>query len=410
MNSALPSDLIISGMGVVSPIGIGIDAFRTGLLRGDHRFAIMQRPGRQTEDSAFLGAECGEIHLPRVPARVLRACSLPGKAALAALDEAWQNARLDGVDPSRIGLIIGGSNLQQRELTLTRQKYAERLAFLRPTYAMTFLDSDLCGLCTDLFPIRGFAYTLGGASAAGQLAVIQAADAVASGRVDVAVAVGALMDLSFWECAGFRAAGAMGSERFAEAPEQACRPFDEQRDGFIFGENCAALVVERAETSAQRGAAPRGLLRGTAVVMDGNRYPNPNADGEVRVIREALQAADLKPGEIDYINPHGTGSPLGDKTESEALLQCGLEHAPLNTTKSLTGHGLCAAGAVEIAATLVQMEAGRLHPSRNLDAPMNGALNFVGATARVQNVHNALCLSYGFGGVNTAVCLQNPRG
>lgn len=409
MNSALPSDLVISGMGVVSPIGIGTEAFGNALLRGEHRFGVLQRPGRQISDSAYLGAECPDFPLPEVPARVLRTCSLSGKAALAALGEAWRNAQLDGVDPARIGLIIGGSNLQQRELCLTRQKYTDRLAFLRPTYAMTFLDSDLCGLCTDLFPIRGFAYTLGGASAAGQLAVIQAADAVASGRVDVVVAVGGLMDLSFWECAGFRAAGAMGSEHFAASPEQACRPFDQQRDGFIFGENCAAVVVERATSSAQRGATAKGLLRGTAVVMDGNRYPNPNADGETRVINEALHAAGLKPADINYINPHGTGSPLGDQTESEALLKCGLEHAPLNTTKSLTGHGLSAAGAVEIVATLIQMEAGQLHPSRNLETPINRELNLIGATARAQTVRNALCLSYGFGGVNTAVCLENPR-
>lgn len=408
MHSALRSELVFSGMGIVSPIGLGTDAFGAALMRGDHRFGVMQRPGRQTQDSAFLGAELPELSLPDVPARVLRSCSLSGKAALAALGEAWRTARLEAVAPDRIGLIIGGSNLQQRTLTLTHQKYADRTAFLRPTYAMTFLDSDLCGLCTDQYPIRGFAYTLGGASAAGQLAVIQAADAVASGRVDVAVAMGGLLDLSYWECAGFRAAGAMGSERFADTPSAACRPFDQQRDGFIYGENCAVLVVERAATCHQRGLHPKGLLTGTAVAMDGNRYPNPNAHGETRAIGEAMQAAALRPGDVDYINPHGTGSALGDQTEIQALRACGLEHAPLNATKSLTGHGLTSAGAVEIVATLVQIEASRLHPSRNLETPLDDTLNFVGATARTHKIRHALCLSYGFGGINTALCIQNP--
>ena len=128
---------------------------------------------------------------------MLRTASLSAKAALATAYEAWQDAGLSGVAPERIGLWVGGSNLQQRELVQTQRQYVDRFQFLRPTYAMSFLDSDICGLCTEAFHIRGFAHTVGGASASGQVAIIQALEAVQSGQVDVCIALGGLMDLSF---------------------------------------------------------------------------------------------------------------------------------------------------------------------------------------------------------------------
>src|SRR5262249_35323148 len=162
---------------------------------------------------------------------------------------AWNEARLADVDPRRIGLIVGGSNVQQRELTQLYEAHRESSAFLRPTYALSFMDSDLCGFCTAHFGIRGLAHTVGGASASGQLAIIEAAKAVLTNQVDVCIAVGALMDLSHWECRGLRAIGAMGSDRYADAPALACRPFDRDRDGFIFGESCGAVVIESSESS-----------------------------------------------------------------------------------------------------------------------------------------------------------------
>src|SRR5439155_20382069 len=173
------------------------------------------------------------------------------------------DARLSEVDPCRIGLIVGGSNVQQRELEQTHESYRDRPAFLRPTYAMLFMDSDLCGFCSAQFGIRGLAYTVGGASASGQLAIIQAAQAILANQVDVCIALGAMMDLSHWECRGLRAIGAMGSDRFANEPSLACRPFDRDHDGFIYGESCGAVVIESRQSSARRGVVPYAVLQGS---------------------------------------------------------------------------------------------------------------------------------------------------
>jgi malonyl-ACP decarboxylase len=418
MNDPSNSALVVSGAGVTSAIGQGKAAFAAALLEGRHGFGIMQRPGRQLPRSAgdddrprpapFLGAEIAHLSMPdSLPHRLLRTASYSGQVALATLHEAWHDAKLDDVDSTRIGLIIGGSNFQQRELTQAHDTYRDRVQFLRPNYALSFMDSDLCGLCTEAFGIRGFAYTLGGASASGQVAILQAMQAVLSGQADVCIAMGALMDLSYWECRGLTAIGAMGSARYANEPALACRPFDSNRDGFIFGESCGVVIIERNRGRA--GIAPYARLSGWGLAMDGNRNPNPSLDGEMRAIRGALAQANLTPREIDYVNPHGTGSALGDVTELEAIRSCGLDHAYLNATKSITGHGLSAAGAVELIAILLQMKTGQLHPTRNLDDPFEPSFNWVGDQAVPHRVENALNLSMGFGGVNSAICVQSIR-
>jgi malonyl-ACP decarboxylase len=394
--------LIISGLGVTSAVGQGKDAFAAALMEGRHAFSVMVRPGRQRQTS-FLGAEIASLQLPAsIPSRAVRTASFSAQAALATLSEAWHDARLDAIDPARIGLFVGGTNLQQRELVQTHEAYGERLDFLRPSYGMAFLDTDVCGLCSEVFGIRGFAYTVGGASASGHVAVLQALQAVQSGAVDVCIAVGALMDLSYFECQGLRALGAMGSDRFAGDPACACRPFDEARDGFIFGECCGAVVVERA---GARDVDPYAVVSGWATVMDTNRNPDPSLDGEIAVIEKALAGAGWRAADVDYVNPHGSGSVIGDETELRALAACGLGHARINATKSIVGHGLSAAGTVEIAATLLQMKAARLHPTRNLDRPIADAA-WVRETAEPHAMQHALNLSLGFGGINTAICLS----
>ncbi|MER6910058.1 beta-ketoacyl synthase N-terminal-like domain-containing protein [Streptomyces sp. NPDC000594] len=413
MTSRLPDrcDVVITGLGVTTAVGQGKDDFTAALFEGRHAFAPMRRPGRSLPDEVaarFLGAEIAELSVPEeFPARVLRTASLSARVALATLSEAWHEAGLDEADPTRIGLVVGGSNVQQRELIQAHSRHVDHPEFVRPSYGLTFMDSDLCGLCTELFPIRSFAHTLGGASASGQLAVLQAVRAVRSGQVDVCIALGALMDLSYWEFLAFRAMGAMGSQRFADDPGAACRPFDRQRDGFLYGEACGAVVVERE--GARRHPEPYARVLGTATAVDGNRNPDPSLAGEVSVIRGALAEAGLTADDIDYVNPHGTGSVLGDDTELRALAECGLGHARINATKSITGHGLTAAGAVEIVATLLQMRERRLHPTRNLEDPVDPSFGWVREKALPYDVGTAISLSMGFGGLSSAICLRKWR-
>ncbi|KQQ40267.1 polyketide beta-ketoacyl:ACP synthase [Duganella sp. Leaf126] len=414
-------DAVVTGLGVVTAIGQGKQAFQQALFAGRHAFDVLRRPGRQLPAGAahdgaddtqppFIGAEIADLQLPAsLPRKGLRTASLSARAALAVLDEAWREARLDQVRPERIGLIVGGSNVQQRELVLAQAAQAGQPWFIAPAYGHTFLDSDLCGLCTEAFGIRGFAYTLGAASASGQVAVLQAVEAVRSGQADVCIALGALTDLSYWELQALSSMGAMASSGAAESPAAACRPFDRDRAGFVYGEACGAVVVERFDRAAgcgRSGVQPYARCLGGAFNMDGNRHPNPSLGGECSAIRRALRRSALTAAQIDYVNPHASGSPIGDDTELLALRESGLLHACINTTKSLTGHGLAAAGAVEVVATLLQMRAARVHPCRNLDHPVQDGWRFVRESAQACEIRHALTISIGFGGVNSALCWQ----
>lgn len=411
--------VVISGVGITSSIGQGRDDFFAALLNAEHAFAELKRPGRQCppgsdqspNDIPFIGAEIGQLSMPQaIKPSSYRTASLSAKMALASAWEAYYDAGLENVDPNRLGLLVGGSNFQQRELLNQQAKYANKAAFLRPTYAMGFMDTDVCGICTEQLGIKGRAYTVGGASASGQLAIIQGIEAVEAGHVDACIVLGAMMDLSFWECQGFRAIGAMGSQRFYEQPELASRPFDNDHDGFVFGESCGAVVIETQESAAKRSADVYVQVDGWAVAMDANRNPDPSPEGETQVIKQALQMANLSAADIDYVNPHGTGSIIGDETELTVLRDCGLNGAFINTTKSIIGHGLSAAGSSELVSTILQMKYGKLHPCRNLDNPIADDFNFVTGSAKTQSIKHAIKMSMGFGGVNTAVCLSNFDG
>lgn len=402
-NSPKP-DIAITGLGTACGFGFGKQSLLNGLLEARNVFSVLSRPGRQDPDgkTAFVGVEMPEPPDILQP-RVARTAGLGARVAIAVLDEAWREAELDGVAPERIGLVVGGSNLFSREQMLAQQHYAHRLAFTPPRHGHVFIDSEICGICTSHFPIRGFANTVGAASASGAVAIMQAHQAVQSGCVDACIALGALQDVSYLDLAGFKALGALGPQQTGCQPDQTCRPFDAGHSGFVFGESCAALVVTRSEGGY-------GRLLGAAHVADGERGPEPCQKGQMRAIHEALSQARLAPGDIDFVSAHGTGTPKGDEVELASLRDMGLGHAWINAAKSILGHGLSSAGAIEVAALLLQMQAGMLHPTRNLERPLDEGMRWVRENAQPHRIRHALKLSFGFGGTDVALIMQAPGG
>ena len=399
----------ITGMGIVTSIGQEVATFKEALLSGETQFAYLKQPGRESI-KPFIGAEIPDIDAKTLfpeYSGLLRTATKSAQVAIVAVAEAWQDAKLtlSKVNPERIGLVVGGSNLQQRYQQQIWQRYHSRQEFIRPTYGLTFWDTDILGLISQFFQIQGEGYSVGGASASGAVAIIHAARQILMGNSDICIALGALSDLSGAEFQALMNLGAMGSERFADRPDLACRPFDQYHDGFIYGEGCGVVILERTDRAQQRGARSHGQLKGWGLALDGNRSPEPSQKGEERAINTALAMADLQPESIDYVNTHGTGSPLGDKTEVAALKSVGLHRGLLNSTKSLIGHCLTAAGVVEAIATILQMKFGFCHPTKNLVTPIDASLNWVKETSVQAEIKYAISNSFGFGGINTALLI-----
>ena len=166
-----------------------------------------------------------------------------------------------------------------------------------------------------------------------------------------------------------------------------------------------AIVLEREDFRRQSVPRNYGTVNGWGIAIDANRNPNSSIEGEVRAIKKAMSCSSLKPRDIHYINPHGTGSPVGDEIELRALREVGLNNAYINTTKSVIGHGLSSAGTAEVIATLLQMQQNEMHPCLNLQNPLYDDFNWVRSRADAV-INQVLCLSYGFGGINTALCFK----
>lgn len=408
-----PVRIAITGMGIVTPIGQNIATFQESLFKGKTQFGYLKRSGREVVEP-FLGAELPDIDAESLfpeYSSLLRTASWSTQIATIAVSEAWQDAKLFSgvINPERIGIVVGGSNFQQRYQEQIWQRYSDRPEFLRPTYGVTFFDTDLVSLLSQCFHIQGEGYSVAGASAGGSVAVIHAARQIQLGVADLSIAIGPLFDISRWECQGFKNLGAMGSQRYRDSPHLACRPFDQDHDGFIYGEGCGVVILEKADHAQKRGVVSYGELLGWGSCLEGKRSPEPSQKGEERAMNAALAMAKLRAEQIDYVNTHGTSSPLGDKTEVEALKAIGLSHCFVNATKSLTGHCLSAAGVVEIIATLLQIKGGFYHPTKNLVNPIDPTINWVKEIAEEADIKYALSNSFAFGGINTALVIGKPR-
>ncbi len=400
-------EIAFTGLGVGCGAGHGKPAFRRALFGALNLFGPLRREGREPPLGAppFLGVE---MPAPPdiLPPRQARTASLPALAALSALAEAWDQAGLHAVASARIGLIVGGTNLMAREQALALRAYADRLDYVPPRHGHMFLDTDICGLCTATFAIRGFARTVGAASASGAVAIIAATEALQAGDVDACIVIGAMQDPGAHDLQALRATGAMGAPNFADMPERACRPMDRDHDGFLYGEACAALVLRRAGDVAD--SAIMGRLLGAGQVTDGTRGPAPSSAAQVLAGNRALAKAGLTANDIDYVNGHATGTPTGDMAEIETYRALDLGHARINATKSIIGHPLSAAGAVEVAAVLLQMAEKRLHPTRNLETPLDPGFGWVGPSDAAHAIKHALKFSFGFGGISTALVIGAP--
>lgn len=411
------NNVFVTAMGVATPIGIGIHDFTVGLKRGHSNFRYLEKewnekivsyPMAVVQDFQFI-QEVNALDLSdelKTKVKRIRNLTKSEQFGLLTVLEAWSQLNTESINLSKVAIVLCGSNTQMDHILGMHEQYREKLTFMNPNYGLSLFDTDLIGVISELLQIKGEGFSVGSASASGNMGVIQATRLIRSGEFDQVIVVAPLMDLSIFELQGFTSIGAMALCSDSIDPTEICRPFDNQPNGFVYGQMAGTLILESENSLKQTSNKAIASVAGYGSSLDSNRNPNPSVEGEMIAMGKALSMAGLEATEIKYINAHGTASKIGDLTESEAIIKMSLGNAFVNSTKSLIGHGVTAAGLVESIATLIQMKAGFVHVSNNISQPITEDINWV--NQKIENaISHAMNNSFGFGGINTSIIYSN---
>jgi 3-oxoacyl-[acyl-carrier-protein] synthase II len=395
--------LWVTGLGLVTPLGVGVEETWTRLVRGDRAIrrvglfdASLQRAG--------VAAEVPDVLVPRGPQGVAPSWSRTAAMASLAASEAMRGAQVR-VDKHRVGLVVGGTTagMFETEQVLARlhaePECHDALASML-SHPLTSVGDRLQEQLGPFLRVR----TLASACSSGANAIIAAASWLLLDEVDLVVAGGAdgLCRLTF---TGFNALAALDPE--------GCRPFDKNRRGTSLGEGAGFLVLERAEHARARGARPIAELAGWALGAEAHHITNPAADGEVvaSLLSSAIARAGLQPSDIDYVNAHGTGTPQNDAMEASALARAlgrEIDRVPVSSCKGQIGHTLGAAGAIEAALTALAVARRTLLPTAGLEEPDRalGLVHVQHQGREVERVRAALSNAFGFGGMDAVLVFR----
>jgi 3-oxoacyl-[acyl-carrier-protein] synthase II len=398
-------DVVVTGLGATTPLGGDVASTWDAMLAGRSGVAALTQEWAEqlpVRIAAQLLVDPAEV-LDRVK---LRRLDRAEAAALIAAHEAWADAGLAGnePDPERlavsVGTGIGGATtlLSQDDILEAsgpRRVSPHTVPMLMPNGPAAWVGLELGA--------RAGVHCVASACATGAEAIALGLDIIRSGRADVVIAGGTEAVIHPLPIAGFASMRAMSTRN--DEPEKASRPWDRARDGFVLGEGASIVVLERADHAAARGARVYARLAGSGITSDGFDIvqPHPQGAGFVRAVQKALDDADLTGGDIVHVNAHATSTPVGDMAEVSGLRHVIGDHPVLTATKSMTGHLLGAAGALESIATILAIRDDVVPPTINLDDPEEGLLDVATAKPRQLEIPAALNNSFGFGGHNVAL-------
>ena len=402
--------VLVTGLGCATPLGVGIERTWKAAVKGRSGVREITRFDADGYPVRFAGEVPDAVDLSELPPKEARRLDRTIALALVSANEAIANAGLviDDSNRDRIGVAIGSGiggleTLAKGMWTLMESGPRRVQPFMIPM-AICNMTS---GYVAIRHGIRGPNLCHVSACATGAHSIGEAARAIERGDADAILAGGCEAPVSTVGVAGFAAMRALSTRN--DDVEAASRPFDRERDGFVMGEGAGVVVLEAEEHARARGARSLGALLGYAATCDAAHIAQPteNAEGAQRCMRLALADADLSPGAIDYVSAHATSTPMGDVSEVRAIRAVFGPHTDqiaVSATKSMTGHLLGAAGAVEAILTLRALETGILPPTINLDSPdPECQLDHVANKARQQRIRVALSNSFGFGGTNAAL-------
>ncbi len=404
-------DIVVTGLGAVSPLGNSAPATWQAMLDGRSGIAAIDQSWATGLSARIAGQVDVDLdaYLGRAYARRL---SRVQALAVIAAREAMADAALDlaPVPGDRLAVSFGTSISGLASVVDQAQRYAgggeKAVSVYGTTWAMA--NGPAAAIGVELGAEAGV-HSMASACATGAEALAWARSILLEGRADVVVAGGADVAVCPLVMGWFTRIRAL-STRNAE-PTRASRPWDRQRDGFVMGEGAGVLVLERADHARARGAGAYALLAGAAITSDGHDMvqPRPDGAGMIRAVARSLADAGIEPGDIDVVNAHATSTVLGDTAEAHTIRQAVGDHPAVTANKSLMGHLLAGSGAVESIATVLSIRDGVVPPTVNLDDPEDGlGLDIVRDQPRKADITAALKLSFGFGGHNVALVFTDP--
>lgn len=408
--------VVVTGLGIVSPLGNNKIDFWKNLVAGVSGAApitLFDASKFKTQFACEVKGFDPTDHMDRKEARKMDRFA---QFAIACSNEAIQDSGFvnNKTDLDEVGVIwgagIGGMD------TFT----SEAMGFAENGYSPRFNPFFIPKVISDIAPghisirhgFRGMNFTTVSACASSTNALIDALNYIRLGKAKVIVAGGSEATVGVSGIGGFNAMHALSTRN--DSPQTASRPFDKDRDGFVMGEGGACIVVEELEHALERGATIYAELAGGGMSADAHHLtaPHPEGLGAKKVMERTLEDAGMRPEEVDYINVHGTSTPLGDVAEAKAIEQVFGDHAyslNISSTKSMTGHLLGAAGAMEATASILAVQHGVIPPTINHftdDPDLNPELNFTFNTAQHRTVRSALSNTFGFGGHNASVLFK----
>lgn len=399
--------VVITGVGAVTPLGLTAEETWQRILRGESGVRRIERFDA-SDLPVQIAAEVRDFRLGDwVDAKTARQMAMFSQYALEAGGQALRDAGLtsDAFDPVRAAVVIG-TGAGGMATILETQEIAQRRGLMRisPHFMTTFPHNMPAYHLAQAFRCIGPSLTVSTACATGAQAIGEAAEMIRSGAADLALAGGTEYCVFPLFIASFAVQRAAST--WNDRPEEASRPFDAERHGFVVGEGAGIVVLESLEHAQARGARIYAELLGYASSNDGYHpiAPDPEGSGAARAIRAALADAGVRPEDVDYINAHAASTPLGDRAETVAIKAVFGEHAyriPVSSTKSMIGHLMGAAGAVESIVTILSIRDGVVHPTRNYafrDPECD--LDYVPEGARRHRIRVALKNSFGLGGQN----------
>ena len=411
-----PRRVVVTGLGALTPIGNTLSTYWEGLLSGTSGAA----PITYFDPTLFKTQFACELknfdpldHLDRKEARKYDRFA---QYALVSVAEALEDASLplEKVNKDRVGVIwgagIGGLETFQNEV-LNFAASNENPRF-NPFFIPKMIADIAPGLISIKYGFRGPNFATVSACASASNAMIDALNYIRLGYADVMITGGSEAAITKAGIGGFNAMHALSKRN--DDPKTASRPFDKDRDGFVLGEGSGALILESHEHAVARGATIYAELAGGGLSADAHHMtaPHPEGLGAVKVMENCLRDANLKPEDVDIINMHGTSTPLGDIAESNAIVAVFKEHTysmNINSTKSMTGHLLGAAGAVEAIASIMAMKHDKVPPTINhqtADEGIDQKINFTFNHPQKRTVNVALSNTFGFGGHNACVVFK----